>query len=853
MSDEPNAAPVSVPTTTGSRPWSAGDLLALAIWTLAVVVFFRDAVGLVKAFFYFDITEINFPYRDFLARELRLGRFSRWFPGLYCGQPLYSESQAGYLHPLTLLFFPWLETWKAFNLSVVLSVWLTGAGTYGWLRRTSSPVAALTGAAIFGASGFVWAHLIHTSMTNALVSVPFVIWGLEAAWAGARKRGVALGALALACQVFAGHLQDTLLTGALVGVYALWRAGFASTRRARLEALAIPTLLVAFGVGLAAVQWIPSKELLDRSPRAEGLSWEQLTYGSWHPELLPTLVVREAHGTRARDTDWMDGFYPYHEMNAYVGLVALMLAVIGGAGARDRRIAFWVFVAGFSLLLMLGRFTFLFDHLHRVPILGSSRIPVRFHLWMSLAIAALAAAGVDRIIRLGSVRLRSAFGFATLLVVASIPLLYYAYEPIWTEPKRWNTAYHAARFAWLGRELAIASIRTALVVGAAVVFLRLLVRARSEAIRSRLAWALPILILIDLFGSHLDDAPTIDPSYWTSAPRVVEFLRSEPNLGRVFGVADRSAGEPGYASEFVDFPASRETLGWSLAPVWGLRSSTGETPIIPRRMLLYTDNAAYPSGRFHIEGVTHVINSGPVLSVIDRNPVRIGSAQVHRNPRALPRLRILGRPIHVADEDAAARALTTRGADYPNRIIVEDPARSLAPDASSSGSARFVVDDPEHQVIEAELDAPGYLFIADAFDPGWTAEVDGTPAPILPADVAFRAIFLTKGTHRVELRYRPRGFVLGLGISLGTLALVLALGFAPLPRPTPASENDEIARPGRLGWIGLGLFCAIVLASAVTWNGSSLAIHDRWSGSFHRFTWGAGLEAINPVRGSIGR
>ena len=79
------------------------------------------------------------------------------------------------------------------------------------------------------------------------------------------------------------------------------------------------------------MQWVPSKELLDRSPRAGGLSWDELTYGSWHPELLPTLVVREAYGTRARDTDWMDGFYPYHEMNAYMG------ADRDGPGDRRRR------------------------------------------------------------------------------------------------------------------------------------------------------------------------------------------------------------------------------------------------------------------------------------------------------------------------------------------------------------------------------------------------------------------------------------------------------------------------------------------------------------------------------------
>ena len=86
--------------------WGWGDLAALIVWTVAVAWLFRQAVTLRGALFYFDITEINYPYRAFFADELRAGRFSRWCPWLYCGMPLYSESQAGYLHPLKYLFIP---------------------------------------------------------------------------------------------------------------------------------------------------------------------------------------------------------------------------------------------------------------------------------------------------------------------------------------------------------------------------------------------------------------------------------------------------------------------------------------------------------------------------------------------------------------------------------------------------------------------------------------------------------------------------------------------------------------------------------------------------------------------------
>ncbi len=219
--------------TPERRPWGWADVLALSVWTIALVVFFRDALLFGKAFFYFDVTEINYPYRHFLANEIRTGRFARWMPGLYCGLPLYAESQAGYWHPFKYLFYPWMTTWRAFNLDTIASVWLAGAGTYGWLRRHVGPAGALTGAAIFGAGGFVWAHLIHTSMINALASVPLVIWASKWPGTAAGSGGLALGGLALACQVFAGHLQDTILTAGLVGLYALFRAATEPTTAGR--------------------------------------------------------------------------------------------------------------------------------------------------------------------------------------------------------------------------------------------------------------------------------------------------------------------------------------------------------------------------------------------------------------------------------------------------------------------------------------------------------------------------------------------------------------------------------------------------------------------------------------------
>jgi hypothetical protein len=831
-----------------ARCWA--DLVALSIWTAAVVWLFRAAVTFRGALFYFDITEINFPYREFFASELRAGRFSRWCPWLYCGMPLYSESQAGYLHPLKYLLYPWMETWKAFNLDTVLSIWLTGAGTYGWLRRHVQPAAALTGAALFGLGGFTWAHLVHTSMVNALASVPFVLWGLESSWESGRWRGAVLAAVALACEVFAGHLQDVLLTSGIVGCYGLYRFATGPAGRTRWLGLGMAATVVGLGLMLAAVQWVPSKELLDRSPRAGGLSYDDLTFASWSPELLPTMIIREAYGTRARDTDWPDGYYPYHEMDTYLGLLGLALAIIGsgGAGLRDRWCNFWVLLAAAGGVLMLGRFTFLFDQAHRIPVLGSSREPVRFHLWVSLAVSALGAVGVERLARPGAIRLRPALLLAGALVLFSMPILFYIYAPAWNDPNRWNKPYHLDRYRWLGQELCTAATRNAIVVTMGFALAWWISRKGSERARAGLGWAFPLLVLFDLAAAHGRDIPTVAPEYWTSPPETVHYLKSDPTFIRVFGDGDKHSGEPGYASEHIDFLPARDALDWSLPAAWGLPSAKGETPMFARRLLDYFDHAKLGGGRLDVESVSHVITGRNLRpQFLPSKPV--GAAFVHHNRKVLPRARLAGRPVYAAGRVEAIAAIDELGPELRKRLVVEDPTQPLPESAEVSGAARITTDLPERVVVETDSRSAAYLVLADTFDPGWSATVDGDPEPIRPAYVAFRAVALAPGPHTVVFSYCPAGFRLGLGLSVCGIVVALGLCFVP-GRPDPVSaDHTSLAGASRFRKSLFLIIAAIVFVSAFQVGpGARLSIHNRWEGSFHRFTWGAGYAAMKGNR-----
>jgi hypothetical protein len=111
------------------------------------------------------------------------------------------------------------------------------------------------------------------------------------------------------------------------------------------------------------------------------------------------------------------------------------------------------------------------------------------------------------------------------------------------------------------------------------------------------------------------------------------------------------------------------------------------------------------------------------------------------------------------------------------------PGRSdLEPVASESGvrlfripdaaSRAFTRPDPDH--IEIRASSPS-VHVLESYDPGWSAEVDGSPAPIHEASGLGMDIPVPAGDHLVRLTYRTPGRTTGIILSLVSLALLAML------------------------------------------------------------------------------
>ena len=152
-----------------------------------------------------------------------------------------------------------------------------------------------------------------------------------------------------------------------------------------------------------------------------------------------------------------------------------------------------------------------------------------------------------------------------------------------------------------------------------------------------------------------------------------------------------------------------------------------------------------------------------------------------------PKLRMVAGPTLVSDRRAARAAfLAAAQSAAAVRDVIrigagaapQQGAVSPSPDAGTVEVTAFTPNE-----LTAKVEVPGapgaWLLYADAMYPGWHASIDGEPAPIAEANLAFKAIWVRSGTHEVRFWF-ARGLSYYATYAIALFGLGSALGFAAL-------------------------------------------------------------------------
>jgi hypothetical protein len=151
-----------------------------------------------------------------------------------------------------------------------------------------------------------------------------------------------------------------------------------------------------------------------------------------------------------------------------------------------------------------------------------------------------------------------------------------------------------------------------------------------------------------------------------------------------------------------------------------------------------------------------------------------GEVRVYRRSSPLPRAYLTHRAIALTDDEASVAIFEPSW--LPGELtILEAGAIPRLEEPRGAERADLVRGLPEEVVIDVESSSASLLVLSDPWYPGWQADIDGRPTPILRANVHFRAVEMPSGHHRVRFVYDPANLSMGAAVSAVTIGLVAVL------------------------------------------------------------------------------
>ncbi|HTR04800.1 MAG TPA: hypothetical protein VMN82_16550 [Thermoanaerobaculia bacterium] len=752
---------------------AARGALPAALFAALVLALFADPLLTRRTFVGRDIVPYNLPLEKAVHDAWARGRVPVWWEEVSGGRPLLPNPNAGVFYPVRPLLAP-LALPAAMRLFPILHWILAGWGVLFALRSLCSRGGAWVGAACYVFSGVVLSEVFYTNFLPGAALLPWALWAVAR---GARRplgRVVPI-AIVFALMFLAGDVFSVFLA-VLAGV--LWIA-FEGKPGERARQLGLGAAGVLAGALLALPQILATALLAPETRRAVvGVTLGEALTFTLSPWRLLELVVPFPFGpTWSMDLsqDWGTRVFRHFFTTVFVAPVAVfgLLAPLGPAtrGARAAR----GLVAACVALAVAGALAP--ASWAAVPSPVPLRYPEKFMLGATLGLAVLAGLAVDALRR--GRRAGWFLGIAGVLAAAALlaaalpgPSGSTAVRMVGGEP-----ALGAAASAALPGALAEAGLLW-VATGLAALWLAMDRPALGAA-------ALALLTAVPVAANRRVAQTAAEATVYPPTAFARAIARRDPD-GR-FRALDESVYRAPSALREATLPGD---VGGS---EFFRQSWVYYTPSLWRRGLVF--NSDLDAGDLsRIESLRRVSalaatqsDGGPFFSSLalrfgmrfrDQEPLagfrpfgRDALRSWDENPSALPDVRLVRRWVEAEGPVEALAALPR----LPEGGLVVESGKTVSGEARE-GAMRVLEQSPERLRVETQCPDPTWLFVLRGDWSYRVVSVDGRPTPVFPAQIAFAAVPVPPGVHRVEWRETIPGIEISAWGPVAGLALLAALG-----------------------------------------------------------------------------
>lgn len=727
----------------------------------------------------------GYAFREFGAAMLReTGGFAQWNPYLFGGMPYIAAMHGDIFYP-TFIIRLLMPTDAAMTWSFILHLILAGFFTYKFVRASGFGFySALFAGAAYMMSGQL-ASLVspgHDGKLSVSALFPLALWMLTLGLRRGKPWSWGVLALTIGLAVLSPHpqlLQYLLLASAAFTLH----LAVSELRKRELPVktvfarMGLALVSVAIGGAMGAIQYLPVREYVSWSPRAGGLAdYATAVSYAWPAKELFDAYLPQFAGMI--DAYW--GENAIHLHSDYAGVVVLMLASAAFVGLRkDSRkgfLLFWSVTLVIALLWALGGHT----PFYRIPyaiIPGTKyfRAPATVFFVGTMALAVLSAAGVERVLmRQVGVKYAAVWaGIAAFIgVLGSVGVLN-DFARAFATDEMVDTVIANAGAVAMGAWRSFAFVLVAAIV--------VILYKRSKISLKAAGWAFALVAVVDSW--------TIMRHYWIFSPPASITYKTDAAIEKV--KADREPSRV-LTIELETVPQRDVNLEGDGLMIHRIRSVLGyhgnqlgryndilekdqgfQQIFNPRMWQLYNvrylmTNTAdvgqfFPGAQWVIGPVEN--NAGTKVYLYrlpGENPLAWVTPVMVKaeDPR-------VGSTLMNSSFDVARAALFAQDAN----VSTADSLTELPPPTGID----VAVSKYEPGKISLELSRPApagsALLVSENYFPGWTAKVDGQPAPVGRADYTLIGVQLPSGGRKVDLVFDDPAYERGKVITIFALVL----------------------------------------------------------------------------------
>ncbi|NCN58335.1 YfhO family protein [Candidatus Microgenomates bacterium] len=750
----------------------------------------------------FDNLKLFYPFRKFTTEQLAQGHIPLWNPYVFSGNIHLATYQSAVLYPLNVLYFvlPQIDAW---SLLIIAQSIIAGIFTYLFLKKLSlSFKSSLFGAVLFAYSGWmtVWSQeslvIEHTALW-----LPMILYSIERLFSKYSYANWLLLVLGLSLSILAGFLQMSIYSFTIAGLWILYRWKNKDRRQLKQLYPFIFGLLVA--ILLVGIHLVPAIEAFFGSPRGQvdaKFLFDDYLAKPWH---LLTFLIPDFWGNPGAYNYFGKGFY--HESVIYFGIPGFMLALYAlfseSVSLKINKMAFFKWVGITALLLGFSPVGWLLYY-SRLPIL-SVIMPSRIFIIAVFSLSVLSAYGMEKFL---SEKWNKKVWLGIIMVFASIFAISWGViglakmANISDYVYKWYFPYLKAINDPFGNFATVSyrnTILSSLLFGVTVI--GIFMGGIKKYSISKLSYY--VLIVISLVSSfyfankylYFSERKFVFPQVpvLTKLQEIAGLNRVwgygngyiEKNMLMYYGLYSPEGYDALFPQEYGELLFSQEVQGSITKQI--LRTDANIRQASEHEAVL---GNPYRTKLLSLLGVKYILEAkegeGKDWNTTEeRFPAESFKLEweddkyrIYQNLDSLPRSFLVNDYVVLKDKQEIADTLFSETFDLSKTVIVEEELSFDRSQNCAVGTSKITSYTPNRVEIETDSRCPAILFLSDNYYPGWNAYIDEEKTKIYRSDYSFRAVTVPEGIHKVQFKYEPLSFKLGILLtSLGFISLLVII------------------------------------------------------------------------------